>query len=151
MISLMFIIKVFLIFSYSSVFDKIRHRRQRFMSAGSPAAVWCVVVWSRLTYISGFIQKWWKFKKKKKKKSHELLNRATVGLYKKVLFKGSVSAMLTLVFVLRLCVIAFALLWNWTWKRGARELWKQHVKGANGSKPAARPVHVQAGVKLDGL
>lgn len=101
----MFILKVFLIFSYSSVFDKIRHRRQRFLSAGSPAAVWCVVVWSRLTYVLGFIQNLWKLKKKKK--SHELLNRTTVGLYMKVLFKGSLSAMLTLVFFLflflRLC------------------------------------------------
>lgn len=86
----MFILKVFLIFSYSSVFDKIQHGRQRFLSAGSPAAVWCVVVWSRLTYVLGFIQKQWKCKKKTKKDTHELLNRTTVGLHMKVLFKGFV-------------------------------------------------------------
>lgn len=61
----MFNIKVFLIFSYSSVFDKIRHRRQRFLSAGSPAAVWCVVVWSRFNLRVGIHSKIMKIKKKK--------------------------------------------------------------------------------------
>lgn len=52
---------------------------------------------------------------------------------------------------MRLCVIAFALLWNWTSKRGACELWKQQVKGANKSKPAARAVHLQAQFNADAL
>lgn len=52
---------------------------------------------------------------------------------------------------MHLCVIAFALLWNWTSKPGACELWKQQVKGANKSKPAARAVHLQAQFNADAL
>lgn len=107
----MFIIKVFLIFSYSSVKYDAPLRPPRpspplpphpdtFVgSAGvwndpgvslSLAAVWGVVVWSCLIYMLGFVHE-------TNTQTHThlyiyilyLLNRTTVGLYVKVLFKGS--------------------------------------------------------------
>lgn len=150
----MFNIKVFLIFSYSSVksdappplpsptpghFCGICWGLEPPGVCLSLAAVWGVVVWSCLISMLGCVHK----------HTHEHTHLymylfwtepqlvSTWKCFSKV--HSQYDATLTLVFVWRPRHSAFALMWHWTWARGASELWKQQVKGANNNKPAALP------------
>lgn len=142
----MFNIKVFLIFSYSSVFDKIRHRRQRFLSAGSPAAVWCVVVWSRFNLRVGIHSKIMKIKKKKTTHMNLWAEPQLVCTWKCFLnVHCQCDAVLTLSLF---CTCAsLRLLYCQTGPEDMEETAGPRCQ----SKAAARPVHVHAEFKVDDL